>query len=331
VSAVREFWDEKKKKKVYAKSLPRGMIDSAVRYLQRYGQGLSNTFSWTIEQGITTDGDDIFDVANTQLEMNQVEYGVTFGEVSSKHYAGYVAQKVDILQDQEGFVVPSILDSLAKRMAIIESKVFMTQARTADDQNTTVDATRKAILAIPAGQTKANTETAIDALSISAEAKTAAKGVLVEDPTTAAEIILAADAGAVADADDISLVEMRKGVTYLENKEEDCEIMLMSPNTVQSYADEMTPANTVGDNDFLRRNTVGNLFGARVVKSTYVPDNQIFYFADEAFILYERSPYTLTTARDNITDLYVKFAIEARFNIGIYDANRLVRATFSGN
>lgn len=331
IKAVREFWDDALKKKVYAKSIPRGMIDSAVKYVQRYGNELSKTFEWTIEQGITSVGDDIFDVANTDLEMNQVEYGVTSDSISVLHKAGFVAQKVDILQDQEGFVVPSILDSLSKRMAVIESKMFMAAVAPVTVTNTVYAATLAAIAGVTAGQAKAATESDIDALSISTDAKTAAKAVLVEATTTAAEITAASLAGALTDANDVSLVELRKGVTDLENQEEDCTYVLLSPNTVQTFADEMTPANTVGDNEFLRRNAVGSLFGATVVKSTYVPDNEVFYFADEAMILYERKPYTLTTARDNITDLYVKFAIEARFNIGVYDSNRVRRNIFSGN
>jgi len=338
-SAVREFWMADLKKKTYAKSLPRGMIDIVVKYIIEHGQGKSNTFNWTIEDGITSVGDDIFDVANNQLEMNQVEYAVSEDSVSAEHKAGYVAQKVDILKDQEGFIVPSILDSLAKRMAIIESKIFMNKADTAVEVGVSAGIARTAVLTVSAGDLKAttitNSDAAIDAADLTAgqktDAKAAATAQYIEATTTQAEINAAAEAAAIAVASDISLVEMRKGVTAMENLEEETVVMLMSPNTVQTYADEMLPANTIGDNDFLRRNAVGMLFGSMVVKSTYVPDNQVFYFGEEAMIMYERDPYTLTSARDNISDLYVKFAIETRFGIGVYDANRLRKQTFSGN
>lgn len=271
LASVREFWDSILQKKIYAMSISRN-LPGAVNVISRPGQGIDKTLNWTRSQGITTTATDRYDVANTDLEMAQVEYATEELSVTASHFAGYVAEKVDILKDQEGFVMPDIMDSLSRDLAVKENQLFMG----------VIDAAATEVI------------TAIDAI-------------------------------------DISLVEMRKGVTAIENESIDYLYMLLSPNTVQTFADEMLPANTIGDNEFLRKNNVGRLFGGDVIRSTYVTDNEVFYLGRDAVRLFERKGYAITTARDNITDLYVKFAVEARFGFGADRSEGIIKATFTGD
>lgn len=270
VSAVREFWQNQLQDLIYEQSISRNLA-GAVEMVKQYGQGYDKVLRWTKSQGITTTAADRFDVANTDLEMGQVEYGTEELSVTADHFAGYVAEKVDILRDQEGFIVPNILSSLAESLAERENTIFSTLVQTG------------------------------------------------------------ADVVAAADTVDISLVELRKGVTAQRVDKVKTLYMLMHPETVQTFADEMVPANTIGDNNFLRNNAVGSLFGATVIETTYVPANVVVYLARDAVKFYERMPYTLTNGRDNISDLFVKFAVEARFGMGLNRSESCRKSTFTGN
>lgn len=270
-AAVRELWDSMLQEKIYAASISRN-LPGAVQVLQRYGQGIDKTFRWTRSQGITTTSDTRYDVTNTDLEMNQVEYGTEEKSVTANHYAGYVAEKVDILRDQEGFIMPDIMDSLSRDLAERENQLFLSVV----DSNANEDITS-------------------------------------------------------ASSTNISLVNLRKGVTAIENENLEPLYLLMSPNTIQTFADEMQPANTTGDNIFFRQNVVGSLWGCNVVKTTRVTDNIVYTLGRDAMKLFERAPYTLTTARDNVSDLYVKFAVEARFGFGPDRTESIRKSTFTGN
>lgn len=271
IASVREYWDMMLQEKIYARAIARN-LPGAVQVISRPGQGIDKTLRWTRSQGITTTATDRYDVASTDLEMNQIEYGTEELSVTADHYAGFVAEKVDILKDQEGFVMPNIMSSLSRDLATKENELFIS---------------------------------VMDAAST--------------DVVTAASTT------------DISLVELRKGVTAIENDNLESLYILMSPNTVQTFADEMLPANTIGDNTFLRQNNVGMLFGSNVIRTTYVTDNIVYYLGEEAMRMYERLPYTLTMARDNVSDLYVKFAVEARFGFGADRSEAIKKSTFTGN
>ena len=242
VSAVRQFWEGTLQDLIYEQSISRNLA-GAVQMVKQYGQGFDKVLRWTRSKGITTTDATRYDVANTDLEMNQVEYGTESKSVSADHFAGYVAEKVDILRDQEGFVVPNILSSLAENLAIKENEIFSTLVQTGTD-------------------------------------------------------VIAAASNV-----DISIVELRKGVTAQRVDNVKTLYILMHPETVQTFADELLPANTIGDNNFLRNNAVGSLFGATVVETTYIPANVVVYLARDAVKFYERMPYTLTNGRDNISDL----------------------------
>jgi len=268
VAAVREYWDNMIQEAVYARSISRN-LPGAVQVIQNAGQGVDKVYRWTRSKGITTTASDRFDVANSDLEMGQLEYGTEEKSVTANHYAGYVPEKVDILRDQEGFVMPDIQRSLSEDLAKKENNLFIS--------------------------------------TINGTANTPVTGV------------------------DISLVEMRKGVTAIENADLEPLYLLMSPNTIQTFADEMKPANTIGDNQFLRRNQVGSLWGCEVIKSTYVPEDTVYVLGEDAVRMFERMPYTLTMARDNVSDLYVKFAVEARFGFAIDREDSVQKMTFTGS
>ena len=270
IASVREFWEANLQDLIYEESISRNLA-GAVNLVKQYGQGFDKTLSWTRSSGITTTASDRYDVANTDLEMAQVEYATEELSVTANHFAGYVAEKVDILRDQEGFVVPNILSSLAENLAVRENELFSTLVQTGADVITAASST------------------------------------------------------------DISIVELRKGVTAQRVDKVKTLYMLMHPDTVQTFADEMLPANTIGDNTFLRNNSVGSLFGATVIETTYVPADVVVYLARDAVKFYERMPYSLTNGRDNISDLYVKFAVEARFGMGLDRAESCRKSTFTGN
>lgn len=272
VAAVREFWQAELQDLIYEESISRN-LDGSVNIVKQYGQGYDKTLNWTRSSGITTTASDRYDVASADLEMNQVEYATSELSVTASHFAGYVAEKVDILRDQEGFVVPNIMSSLAENLAIKENETFSTLVQTGAD---------------------------VTGL-------------------------------AVADAVDISLVQLRKGVTEQRVNKVKTKYMLMHPNTIQTFADELLPANTIGDNKFLRDNVPGSLFGANVVETSYIPENKVVYLAREAVKFYERMPYTLSLGRDNISDLYVKFAVEARFGMALDRSESCIVGHFTGN
>lgn len=270
ISAVREFWQSELQDLIYEQSISRN-LEGAVKLVKQYGQGYDKVLRWTKSKGITTSTPDRYDVASTDLEMGQVEYATEELSVTADHFAGYVAEKVDILRDQEGFIVPNILSSLAENLAERENEIFATLIQTGSDVITSASAT------------------------------------------------------------DISLVELRKGVTAQRVDKIKTQYILMHPETVQTFADEMLPANTIGDNTFLRNNSVGSLFGATVVETTYVPANVVVYLGRDAVMFYERMPYTLTNGRDNLSDLYVKFAVESRFGMGLNRPESCRKSTFTGN
>ena len=270
LASIREFWQSELQDKIYEESISRN-LSGAVDIIKQYGQGYDKVLRWTVSKGIVTTANDRYDVANTDLEMNQVEYETDEKSVTANHFAGYVAEKVDILRDQEGFVVPNIMSSLAANLAERENEIFATLVQTGADVITAASNT------------------------------------------------------------DISLVKIREGVTAQRVDKVKTLYILMHPETVQTFADEMLPANTIGDNMFLRNNAVGSLFGATVIETTYIPANVVVYLAREAVKFYERMPYTLTNARDNITDLYVKFAVEARFGMGLNRTESVRKSTFTGN
>jgi len=276
LAAIREFWQNELQDKIYEESISRSLT-GAVTMVKQYGQGYDKVLRWTRSKGITTTATDRFDVANTDLEMKQVEYGTEELSASADYFAGYVAEKVDILKDQQGFIVPNILSSLAASLAERENEIFVNLI----DNNATE------VLPL-------DTSTG--------------------DPTV-----------------DMSLVELRKGVTAQRVDKIKTLHILMHPNTIQTLADELLPANTVGDNQFLRNNTVGSLFGSKVIETTYVPENVAYYLGKEAIKFYERMPYTLNVKRDNISDLYVKFAVEARFGMGVDRVESIKKASFTGN
>lgn len=273
-SAVREFWSSELQEKLYAQSLSRNLAGS-VQVVARYEQGVDKTYNWTRSKGITTTSATRYDVANSDLEMNQVEYGTEEYSVTADHFAGYVAEKVDILRDQEGFVVPNIIDSLARDLAEKENAIFTALLDT-------------------------TTNVAVD--------------------------------GAVGDDNvAVTLQNLRDGVTSIKNSLGQCNYILMNHNMVSQFADEMGDASIIGDNGFLRDNTVGRLYGANVIESTRIPDDTVYYLGNDAVILFERMPYTLTNGRDNITDLYVKFAVEARFGMGFNRDEMVVKSIYNGN
>ena len=268
VDAVRQYWDTELQSKVYAKSISRN-LPGAVRIVANYGQGVDQVYRWTRSLGITTTDSTRYDVATSDLEMNVVAYGVEDHTVTALHKAGYVQEKVDILRDQEGFVMPNIMDSLARDLAKSENVAFVS---------------------------------AIDAASTSATSGSA-----------------------------ISVVLLRKGPTAIQMADLTPLYIIMNANTVQTVADELLPANTTGDNTFLRENNVGRLHGCDVILSTYVADNTVYTLGENAAVIFERQPYTMTTARDNISVLFVKFAVEARFGIGADRTESIRKSTFTGS
>jgi len=269
IAAVRQFWEGTLQDLIYEQSISRNLA-GAVQMVKQYGQGFDKVLRWTRSNGITTTLSTRYDVANTDLEMKQVEYGTIEKSVSANHFAGYVAEKVDILRDQEGFIVPNILSSLAENLAIKENEIFSTLIQTGVDVIAPVD-------------------------NVAA-----------------------------------SIIQLRKGVTAQRVDKVKTLYILMHPDTIQTIADELLPANTIGDNTFLRENSVGSLFGATVIETTYVPANVVVYLARDAVKFYERMPYTLTNGRDNISDLYVKFAVEARFGMGVDRTESVRKSTFNG-
>lgn len=124
-AAVREMWDNQLQKKIYARSISRNLA-GAVRYIQNYSQGANKTLEWTRSTGISDGGDAAWDIANADETLPNVDYGLTTKSVTADMRGSYVKQKIDVMQDQEGFVVPDIMDSLAERMANIENKLFIT-------------------------------------------------------------------------------------------------------------------------------------------------------------------------------------------------------------
>lgn len=271
VAAVREYWDEMLQDKIYAMSLSRNLA-GAVNVIARYGQGIDNTYRWTRSKGITTTDSDRYDIGSTDLYLNQVEYEVEEKNLSASPFGGFVAQKLDILRDQQGFIMPNIMSSLARDLAEKENTVFVA---------------------------------------------------LLNDNAT--------DVVETADAEEISLVGIRKLSTSIEKNNLEPLYFLMSPETIQSFADDMTDAAYVGDSQFLRNNVVGRLWGCTVVKSTRIPDNEVYCLGEDAAVLYEREPYTLNMARDNVSDYFVKFAIQARFGFGVDRAESITKGTFLGD
>jgi len=131
---------------------------------------------------------------------------------------------------------------------------------------------------------------------------------------------------------DLTVTSSRFGVTQMRAATADrgtCRYIIMHPNMTQGLADFMSDASKAGDNRFLRENVVGMLHGANVVQSTYVTDGKVVYLGDDAVVLFERKPYTLAVAQDQIDDLFYKFAIKARFGMKIKRANRCLVGTFA--
>ena len=123
-AAVREMWDNQLQKKIYARSISRNLA-GAVRYILNSSQGANKTLEWTRSTGISDGGDNVWDIANADETLPNVDYGLTTKTVTADMRGAYVKQKIDVMQDQEGFVVPDIMDSLAERMANIENKLFI--------------------------------------------------------------------------------------------------------------------------------------------------------------------------------------------------------------
>lgn len=123
-AAVREMWDNQLQKKIYARSISRNLA-GAVRYIQNYSQGANKTLEWTRSSGVLDSGDAVWDIANADETLPNIDYGITTKTVTADMRGAYVKQKIDVMQDQEGFVVPDIMDSLAERMANIENKLFI--------------------------------------------------------------------------------------------------------------------------------------------------------------------------------------------------------------
>ena len=161
---------------------------------------------------------------------------------------------------------------------------------------------------------------------------------LVEDLTAKentlfAAIVLAGTAvtGSATDVD-LTVETSRYGVTQMRVATADqgkCRYILMNPTQTQSLASFMSDASKAGDNRFLRENVVGMLHGASIVESTYITAGKVVYLGDDSVVLYERMPYTLKVAQDQIDDLYFKFAIKARFGMKIKRANRCLVGTFA--
>lgn len=148
-----------------------------------------------------------------------------------------------------------------------------------------------------------------------------------------AAIVLAGTAvtGSAADVD-FTVTTSRYGITQMRSASADqgkCLYMVMHPNMTNGIADFMSDASKAGDNRFLRDNVVGMLHGANVVQSTYITDGKVVYLGADSVVLFERKPYTLAVAQDNVDDLIFKFAIKARFGMKIKRANRVLVGTFA--
>lgn len=269
-AAVREFWDQDIQKRIYDMVLSRN-LEGAVVWRTDYRQGVNNEFKWTRSQGITTATATRYDIGVNDLELQQVEYGTEELSVSAAPKGGYVAQKLDILRDQEGFVMPDIMDSLAEDMAKIEDTAFLNVV----DTNATV-------------------------------------------------------VYAPVDAVALNLLSLKQGgVTPIESNNLTFRYYLMNPKTVDLFGDELRPANTTGDNTFLRNNVVGSLWGGQVVKTNKVAEGIVYYLANDAVRAFEREPYTMNFARDNVSDYYVKFAIQARFGFNKDRTGAIQKSTFN--
>lgn len=268
-AAVREFWDQDIQKKIYDMVLSRN-LEGAVVWRQDYRQGVNNTFQWTRSQGITTTDSTRYDIGTNDLKLKQVEYGTESLSVSANPKGAYVSEKLDILRDQEGFVMPDIMDSLAEDMAKIEDTMFL------------------------------------DVLSSNATA-------VYES----------------GDNEELSLLSLKKGgVTPIEKNNLTFRYYLMNPATVDLFGDQLRPANTTGDNTFLRNNVVGSLWGGDVVKTNKVAEGEVYYLANDAVRAFEREPYTMNMRRDNIDDYFVKFAIQARFGFNKDRDGAIQKSTF---
>lgn len=264
---IRDFWQSFIQEKVYDQSVVRN-LSGAIRYINAYGDGFSNTYQWTISNGLVNPD---FDVADADIELAQSEYNTSSGSVSAVMKGTYVSYREDVLSDQVQFIGTDITSSLVAEMAKIENNMFFTLA------------------------------------------------------LTAGEVTGATAASPVA----MTLENLHLGVVDLEEANTEALYILMSPRTTHSIQPELSDVSRAGDNNFLRRNAVGDLYGATVVKTNYLADGKVLFLGSEGFVHYDRLPYALNIAKNSNINLTLEFAIKARFGIGFYRASNVKVGTYT--
>lgn len=123
IAAIREYFQDSILKRVYEQSISRN-LPGAVNIIANYGQGVSNKYEWTKSSGITTTAGDRYDIANTDLKLPQVQYATTKDSVTAEFKGGVVAEKEDVLMDQEAFVAGDIRESLVEDLLSKENEIF---------------------------------------------------------------------------------------------------------------------------------------------------------------------------------------------------------------
>lgn len=264
---IRDFWQSFIQEKVYNESVVRNLA-GAVRYINAYGDGFSNTYQWNISNGLVNPD---FDVADSDIVLAQSEYSTTSGNVDAVMKGTFVSYREDVLSDQVQFIGTDISNSLVAEMAKIENTMFFTKALTAGEVT----------------------------------------GATVVAPVS------------------MTLENLHLGVVDLEKANADALYILMSPTTAHSIQPELSDVSKSGDNSFLRRNAVGMLYGATVIKTNYLADGKVLFLGNEGFVHYDRLPYTLNIAKNSNINLTLEFAIKARFGIELYRASNVKVGTYT--
>lgn len=266
---IRDFWQSFIQEKVYNESIVRN-LPGAVRYINAYGDGFSNTYQWNISNGLVNPD---FDVADADIELAQSEYSTTSGDVTAAMKGTYVSYREDVLSDQVQFIGTDISNSLVAEMAKIENTQFFTLALTAGD-------------------------------------------------------VTGAEAAATTPIN-LTLENLHLGIVDLEKANTEGLYVIMSPTSAHAIQPELADVSKSGDNTFLRKNAIGELYNATVIKSNYLADGKVLFLGSEGFVHYDRLPYTLNIAKNSNINLTLEFAIKARFGMAFYRASNVKVGTYT--
>jgi len=122
-AALREFWAKDIQKKVYENSISRN-LPGAVTIVSNYEQGVSDTYQWTVSDGITTTATDRYDLADSDLKLPQVEYSTSKKSVTANFKGGVVTEREDIMRDQASFIASDIRQSIIEDLTKKENNLF---------------------------------------------------------------------------------------------------------------------------------------------------------------------------------------------------------------